>query len=162
MLIIDGYDISKYAAESQFTFLNVANSDGFWELDSDCVVFGQKSFAGGSKARISPGTSYILGPIDAISGILKLLEANYTCSADNLGQLNCNCNENYPDFVFQLSGVQFKIKSAGYLQKVDEYCHPTFGYSTVTNTWILGDTFLRRFYTLYDKAKRSQLYIKLC
>ncbi|CAG9320681.1 PGA_1 [Blepharisma stoltei] len=151
MLIIDGYDLNKYSAEKSFKYISCrASQEGYWQMDFDHAIFNGITFTSGYKAIISVGTSLILGPKEAINGILKQLHNNYSCDDNNLGELFCDCGSNYPDLIIQISGVKFTIKPAAYFYKWNDYCWPSFNYTNVPNTWVLGDTFLRRFYTVYD------------
>ncbi|CAG9323904.1 unnamed protein product [Blepharisma stoltei] len=149
MLIIGGHDLNKYSAESTFTYIKAKNSNGAWQVDFDSATFDGANYTNAYKAAISSGTSFILGPKDAINGILKRLHDKYDCD-DVDGQLYCNCNGKYPDFIVQISGIKFTIKPAGYLIQSDSYCIPTFDYTTIAYAWVLGDSFLRRFYTIFD------------
>ncbi|CAG9320683.1 PGA_2 [Blepharisma stoltei] len=153
VLMIDGHDINKYSAESNFTYIKAANSNGSWQMDFDSASFDGVIYTSGSAAIITPGTSFILGPTDIINDILKRLHNNYNCFGFNDKDLSCNCNSNYPDFILQISGVKFTVKPTAYLMKSGLFCVPTFDYSAIpniSNAWVLGDPFLRRFYSLYD------------
>ncbi|CAG9320680.1 CYM_7 [Blepharisma stoltei] len=160
MLIIDGHDIYKYAAEEEFTYISVLNSDEYWELSLDKVSLGDLTFNSGNKARISSGEKGILGPKEAIDGILQLLQSSANCNTDSNNQLTCNCNANYPDLLIQLSGNAFRIKQAGYLHKLNKDCSLVFGYSEIDDIWILVMLFWEGFIPfMIWKTRKSALLL---
>ncbi|CAG9318179.1 NAPSA_4 [Blepharisma stoltei] len=149
MLMIDGYNLSKYSAETDFTYINLANSKGFWEISCDFVQFDNVKYTAGLTAIIDTGLYYIQGPKNDVISIIRKLINNYGCTADSDGYPYCNCGNSYPSLTYQLGGYQFTIQSIDYFDEYEGLCYLQFGYSN-GNYWALGDAFLRRFYTNFD------------
>ena len=121
------------------------------------------------RAILDTGTSLITGPKARVDPLLKRLSVNPDCS--NLREL--------PPITFELAGRAFALPPEAYvlnvsgqvlndspvLRSLHEFvgatpkCVLAIGALDLpgehANTWILGDAFLRTWYSLYDRADRS-------
>jgi hypothetical protein len=156
-IIIGGYDLetySKNATESQVNYLKVYKETGYWAVALDSINFGDhKLFNGSQIAILDTGTSLILGPSALVESLLVFMENRYSCKQDaDLGMLTCPCNNAYPSLYFELEGIIFEVPPASYLYPIAESCTLLIT-SFKANVWILGDVFLRNYYTIYDMDK---------
>mmetsp|Transcript_8244 Transcript_8244/g.8111 ORF Transcript_8244/g.8111 Transcript_8244/m.8111 type:complete len:87 (+) Transcript_8244:438-698(+) len=48
--ILDGYDLEKYSSESAFTYIDLVNSNGLWEIKCDKVEYSGVEYNKGKTA----------------------------------------------------------------------------------------------------------------
>lgn len=148
-IIIDGFDLEKYSSESQFTFVNLTEPL-YWKVPITSVSFGGQEIPNSnSTAIIDTGTSFIFGPEEIVDYIIEHLTGSHGCSySDNIV---CQCSQVYPDLELEIAGNQLVIPYDLYL-----YPNPNRAQDCNVvilsggNEWILGDVFLRNYYTLFD------------
>jgi len=101
------------------------------------------------KAIVDTGTSLIVGPTAWMNDII----ANFPKTID------CAKIDKYPDLTFTIAGQQFSVPSTYYIVQVNGQCilgvqgadlPAEFG-----NTIILGDVFIRRYYTHFDWGNQA-------
>ncbi|CAG9335577.1 unnamed protein product [Blepharisma stoltei] len=149
-LMIDGYNLTAYSSENSFTYVSLANSDGYWEIPCDAAYFDGKTYTGSPTAIIDTGTSVIIGPKNDVNNILLGLYNNHGCKLDSSSELYCSCTGTYPNMTFQFSGHNFTLQPSDYFEVYEGYCFPALYYSSQLSTWLLGDSFIRRFYINFD------------
>jgi len=97
---------------------------------------------------VDTGTTLIVPP-DAIN----------TAIINAIGTVNANCNgvANLPTLYFSFNGVTLALPSSTYVLKHSatncELGFPAIGGGTTDNSWILGDAFIRNFYTIFDRSQ---------
>lgn len=113
-------------------------------------------------AIVDTGTTMIRGPKDTIDLLLSFLIA-YN---DNKTTFDCNNIQSLPVLSFEL-GVEtkkpnakgytgtseFTLEPQFYMQRFNGVCLPAFA-TTKENTWIFGETFLRKYYTVFDVTRK--------
>jgi hypothetical protein len=97
---------------------------------------------------IDTGTSVIVGPRNDISAILTKLNVASDCS--NLKTL--------PDLTITIGGINYAVPASIYvLQETNalgkKTCQPGLQ-GAVTSQWIFGDTFIRAWYSVFDKGNK--------
>lgn len=117
------------------TSIHVAGSSSSWECGFLC------------SAIVDTGTSLIVGPKTGMNQILS-----------DVGKIDGNCDNrnSLKDIVFSISGQDFSLPSSTYVIKEQTI----FGGSecaagiegAATPMVILGDTFIRNWYTVFDRA----------
>mmetsp|Transcript_11037 Transcript_11037/g.21912 ORF Transcript_11037/g.21912 Transcript_11037/m.21912 type:complete len:589 (+) Transcript_11037:54-1820(+) len=100
------------------------------------------------------GTSLIAGPQETISVINDLI-----LKADVEGKVDCYGPEGssgnpHPDITFKINGKDFVLTPEDYLLKEEGLCYSGFMGMDMGDSahplWILGDVFMRRYYTVFD------------
>ncbi|XP_050051344.2 cathepsin D-like [Dermacentor andersoni] len=131
-----------------------------WEFKMDRVQAGSdKRFCvGGCWTVVDSGSSFIEGPGEEIDGISRVIGAQKTEHGKYL--VDCKKVSKLPKLVFTIGGRQHKLKGADYIVKLlasdnRVRCYAGFGttddYGTKKPLWILGQVFMRKFYTVFDR-----------
>jgi hypothetical protein len=141
-LVLGGID-EQYAA-GPFNYVPLASDSYYLIALDDITVNGQSFKVDNMQGIVDTGTSLLVGTATWVSQILKALPGN----------VNCNDLSTYPDIIFTIGGVQYSLSAEFYVLNVAGTCllglegmalPPSFG-----NTMILGDVFLRAYYTHFD------------
>ncbi|KAB1261721.1 Gastricsin [Camelus dromedarius] len=110
----------------------------------------------GCQAIVDTGTSLLTVPQQFMSALLQATGAQEDQYRQFL--VDCNNTQSLPTFTFIISGVQFPLPPSSYILNNDEGCC-TVGvevtYLPSQNgqpLWILGDVFLRSYYSVYDMS----------
>ncbi|WEW55159.1 aspartic proteinase precursor [Emydomyces testavorans] len=125
----------------------------YWEVDFDAVTFGKdRAELDNTGVILDTGTSLIALP----STLAELLNKEIGAKKSFNGQYTVDCNKrgSLPDLTFTLSGHNFTIGPYDYVLEVQGSCISSFmGMDfpePVGPLAILGDSFLRRWYSMYD------------
>ncbi|KAH7979856.1 hypothetical protein HPB49_011615 [Dermacentor silvarum] len=131
-----------------------------WEFQMDRVQAGSdKRFCvGGCWTVVDSGSSFIEGPGEEIDRINQVIGAQKTQHGKYL--VDCKKVSKLPKLVFTIGGRQHTLKGADYIVKLlasdnRVRCYAGFGttddYGTKKPLWILGQVFMRKFYTVFDR-----------
>ncbi|OCK82776.1 aspartyl proteinase [Lepidopterella palustris CBS 459.81] len=158
-------DTNDQGAESEATFggINKAHYTGeltkiplrrkaYWEVDLDAITFGDATAEMDNTGVIlDTGTSLIALP----STIAELLNKEIGAKKSYNGQYTVECDkrDSLPDLTFTLTGHNFTIGPYDYILEVQGSCISSFmGMDfpePVGPLAILGDAFLRKWYSVY-------------
>ena len=127
-------------------------SETYWVVKfSSPVSVNGRSVSRTSTAIVDSGTSLITGPAREISALASALGAK-DIGGGNLG-VDCSTVKSLPDVVFTLNGVQYPIPASYYILQVQGYC--LLGFMPLDQPmWILGDVFMRDYYTVFDYGNK--------
>uniref|UniRef100_A0A8C5N8C9 Cathepsin E-like n=1 Tax=Gouania willdenowi TaxID=441366 RepID=A0A8C5N8C9_GOUWI len=140
-LLLGGIDESLYNGPINWIPLT---SKGYWQIKMDsgrcglCVA-----------AIVDTGTSLIAGPTNDSFLLQQLIGATPT----NIGEVMSSL----PHVTFALGGVDYTLTAEHYVRRVGITC--LYGFQAVDIVtpegplWILGDVFLRRFYSVFDRGQ---------
>ncbi|XP_033122107.1 lysosomal aspartic protease-like [Anneissia japonica] len=155
-LILGGSDPKYY--KGSFSYEKVTRK-GYWQFNMDSVVIkgGSKFCPNGCEVIADTGTSLIAGPTKDIVAInkelgAKVIEGSYAFECDKVASL--------PYVGFILGGKAFFLSGEDYVLKVSQgsetICLSGFQALDIPPPagplWILGDVFLGKFYTEFDKG----------
>ncbi|RYP04786.1 hypothetical protein DL764_004239 [Monosporascus ibericus] len=128
----------------------------YWEVDFDSISFGNETAElDNTGVILDTGTSLIALPSD----LAELLNKEIGAKKSYNGQytVDCSVRDKLPDVTFTLSGYDFAISPYDYILEVQGSCISTFmGMdfpAPVGPLAILGDAFLRKWYSIYDLGK---------
>ncbi|KAJ9651011.1 aspartic proteinase precursor [Neophaeococcomyces mojaviensis] len=145
-----GVDKSHY--EGQMVKLPLRRK-AYWEVNLDSITLGKETAdLDNTGAILDTGTSLIAMPTD----FAELLNKQIGAKKGFNGQYTVDCNKraSLPDLTFTLSGYNFTISAYDYILEVQGSCISSFqGIDLGGNVgplFILGDAFLRRWYSVYD------------
>lgn len=108
-------------------------------------------------AIIDSGTSSIIGPIDIINQILNEIPQNFDCE----NTITC------PKLTFVFQGDEYTLSGKEYMIKRDNLNGYVAGFQgshlppNFSGTFILGDTFMKNFFTHFDLGKKKIGFAKL-
>jgi len=128
----------------------------YWEVDLDAITFGDSTAElENTGVILDTGTSLIALP----STLAELLNKEIGAKKGYNGQYTVECEkrDSLPDLTFTLSGYNFSITPYDYILEVQGSCISSFmGMDfpePVGPLAILGDAFLRKWYSIYDLGK---------
>ncbi|GAB7344413.1 hypothetical protein MBLNU457_2265t1 [Dothideomycetes sp. NU457] len=130
----------------------------YWEVDLDAITFGDETAEFESTGAIlDTGTSLIALP----STLADLLNKEMGAKKGYNGQYTVECDkrDSLPDLTFTLTGYNFTIGPYDYILEVQGSCISSFmGFDIPAPAGplvILGDAFLRRYYSVYDLGNNA-------
>jgi hypothetical protein len=167
-LLIGSVDAEQYALNGTITYLPLT-LEAYWQIDLHAIAVGSNnetsSQAQGTSAILDSGTSLIVGPPRDISNIVSAIEAFIGApvgfdSESGLYWVDCSFANELPAISFTLAGsdnVAHTFTMAGFALIVRDWSDGVtcpLGLQEWTPSsgvdWILGDVFLRQFYSVYD------------
>ncbi|XP_042780925.1 cathepsin E isoform X1 [Panthera uncia] len=155
-LIFGGYDHSHFSGNLNWV---PVTKQGYWQIALDVIqVGGTVMFCSeGCQAIVDTGTSLITGPSDKIKQLQKAIGAE---PMDGEYAVECANLNVMPDVTFIINGVSYTLQPTAYtlLDFVDgmEFCSSGFQGLDIQPPagplWILGDVFIRQFYSVFDRG----------
>uniref|UniRef100_A0A4W2FB22 Pregnancy-associated glycoprotein 2-like n=1 Tax=Bos indicus x Bos taurus TaxID=30522 RepID=A0A4W2FB22_BOBOX len=108
----------------------------------------------GCEALLDTGTSMIYGPTKLVTNIHKLMNARLENSEY---VVSCDAVKTLPPVIFNINGIDYPLRPQAYIIKIQNSCRSVFQGGTENsslNTWILGDIFLRQYFSVFDRKNR--------
>ncbi len=129
----------------------------YWEVDLDAISFGDQSADMEETGVIlDTGTSLIALPSTLASLLNKQIGAK---KSYNGYTVDCNKRDSLPDLTFTLTGHNFSITPYDYILEVQGSCISAFMGLDIPEPAgplaILGDAFLRKWYSVYDLGNNA-------
>lgn len=156
-LILGGIDQKYYTGD--FTYLPALKYEGiqaYWLVHGDDIKVGGQSMGSCNgliykkcQFVVDTGTSILTGPSSKINPLIQ-----------QIGNVSSDCSgvEALPTLSFSLAGTEFTLEPEYYVLKVaDESnggaieCQLGLQALDQLGLWILGDPFLRKYYTVFDR-----------
>ncbi|XP_060786817.1 pepsin A-like [Neoarius graeffei] len=151
MLFLGEIDSSYYTGSIYWIPLS---SETYYQITMDSVSINGQAVAccGGCQAVVDTGTSMIVGPTSDINNINAWMGA----TVNQYGDYNVNCNniQSMPSVTFTLNGYSFTIPPSSYVSQNSYGCMTGFSGSN-DFLWILGDVFIRNYYTIFNRQTNS-------
>lgn len=155
-IIFGGYDLESYAQSSEIIYMSVFPETGYWTVLLSNIKVGNVlidyiSFL----AIVDTGTSLIMAPKKEAAEVMMKIHQKGQCYLA-FGFLVCDCGishkiSDYPPISFELgNGNVFTLNPDDYFMKDGLYCQLLMTSLSRGNFWILGDVFLRKYYSIYD------------
>ncbi|KAH8105845.1 endopeptidase [Cristinia sonorae] len=152
-VIFGGVDKSAYSGD--VTYLPLRKK-AYWEVELTSVSLGEDTLElENTGAAIDTGTSLIALPTD----IAEMINTQIGATRGWNGQYTVDCSTvpSLPDLTFSFGGKPFPLKATDYILEVQGTCISSFTGMDINlpwgSLWIIGDVFLRRYYTIYDLSR---------
>ncbi|XP_069616219.1 gastricsin-like [Ranitomeya imitator] len=148
-----GVDQNYYSGQITWT---PVTSETYWQIGiQGFAINGQATgwCSQGCQGIVDTGTSLLTAPQGDFSSLIQSIGAQQ----DQNGQYAVSCDniQSLPTISFTISGVSFPLPPSAYVLQNNGYCTigimPTYLPSQDGQPlWILGDVFLREYYSVYD------------
>jgi len=153
--VFGGIDSSAY--KGKITYVPVRRK-AYWEVELEKVSFGGETLELESTgAAIDTGTSLIALPTD----VAEMLNTQIGAKKSWNGQYTVDCNTvpGLPELTFYFGGKPYPLKGTDYILQVQGTCMSAFTGLDINlpggSLWIIGDVFLRRYFTVYDLGRNA-------
>ncbi|XP_032271776.1 chymosin-like [Halichoerus grypus] len=149
MLTLGAIDPSYYTGSLHWVPVTVQE---YWQFTVDRVTVNGVVVAcdGGCQAILDTGTSMLVGPSSDILNIQTAIGA----TKDQYGEFNINCGSlsSMPEVVFEIHGQKYPLPSSAYTSTDMGFCTSGFQGEGDSQLWILGDVFIREYYSVFDRV----------
>ncbi|KAF8143568.1 aspartic peptidase A1 [Mycena galopus ATCC 62051] len=159
-VVFGGIDHSAYTGKIMYV---PVRRKGYWEVELETVTFGDEVLeVENTGAAIDTGTSLIVLPTD----IVQIFNAKIGATKSWTGQYTVPCAKvpSLPDLSFTFGGKKYPLKGEDYIVNVQETCVSSFVGMDIDlpggNLWIVGNIFLRKYYTVYDLGRNAVGFAK--
>ncbi|PIO40479.1 hypothetical protein AB205_0103710, partial [Aquarana catesbeiana] len=152
-VIFGGVDNQLYSGQIYWA---PVTQELYWQIAIDAFsINGQATgwCSQGCQAMVDTGTSLLTIPQQFLGTFLQYVGAQESQNGEYI--VSCNSVQSLPTISFTINGVQFPLPPSAYILQNNGYC--TVGvevtYLPSQNGqpfWILGDVFLRQYYSVYD------------
>ncbi|XP_015788057.1 lysosomal aspartic protease [Tetranychus urticae] len=160
-LLLGGINDQHYSGPISYVPLT---NETYWQIQVDGIT-GSGSGSGsplsidcskGCKAIVDTGTSLMAGPsalIDQLQtyiGATKIIGGQYT--------VDCNSTSKLPDITFSIAGKAYTLTPNDYVVSISQLGQTVCisGFSGIDvpagPLWILGDIFIGKYYTIFDRG----------
>ncbi|XP_067913824.1 gastricsin-like [Heterodontus francisci] len=154
-VIFGGIDNSLYSGQ---IFWAPVIQELYWNIGMQSVLLnGQPAFCfQGCQAIVDTGTSLITVPNEYFGTLLQEINAHQNQNGEFV--VNCNYIANMPSLTFVINGAHLTVPPSVYIIQSNGYCtagfEPTYLPPPTRDgpLWILGDVFLREFYSVFDRG----------
>ncbi|CAG8562590.1 9954_t:CDS:10 [Ambispora gerdemannii] len=153
-LVFGGYDESRFTGDIHWADVR---RPFYWEVELEKVIFGgdEVEFED-TGAAIDTGTSLIAVPTVISDLINKKIGAKKNFSGQYI--LDCDKVKGLPEFTLFFNKKPFKLTGEDYILRAQNQCISAFMGMDIPEPlgpiWIIGDAFLRKYYTIYDLGNK--------
>uniref|UniRef100_A0A2I3HIQ0 Peptidase A1 domain-containing protein n=1 Tax=Nomascus leucogenys TaxID=61853 RepID=A0A2I3HIQ0_NOMLE len=145
MLTLGAIDLSYYAGSLHWIPVTVQEYRPF-TVDSVIIDGVVVACDGGYWAILDTGTSLLVGP-----GIQQAIGAT-------AGQYNEASS--MPTVAFEIHGKKYPLPPSAYTSQDQGFCTSSFQGDYSSQQWILGDVFIREYYSVFDRANNRVGLVK--
>jgi len=151
-LSLGGADSTKYTGDFTYTPITIK---GYWQFDVSEVKVAGAKFADTTKAIADTGTSLLAIPKSSLTSLLtKFPSGAVKPLAAGEYTVDCSKISEMPAISFTIAGKDFVLEGSDYVLSISGQC--LLGLMGIDvppprgPLWILGDVFLRKYYTVFD------------
>jgi hypothetical protein len=155
-MVLGGIDHNHYTGALTYIPLIQEN---YWMVAMDDMLLGGKSVSATKRAVLDTGTSILAGPKAEVAAIAAAVGAKPLKENPAEFTVPCSAVPSLPVLTVVLGGRKFDLKGSDYTINVQNtIC--LFGMTGIDipppagPLWIMGDVFIRKFYTVFDYGKK--------
>jgi len=156
-LTFGGYDPNKFVGDT-LTYVKLTAAT-YWQISLDSITAGdwhEDDGANSISAIVDSGTSLITGPKKDIAQIARAVGAK----ANIMGEYTIDCEkiDEMPDIVFKIDGNDYTIPGKAAVIQTAGLCLFAFmgmDFPPPGPKWILGDVFMRQYYTVFNYVDQT-------
>ncbi|XP_078512428.1 pepsin A-like [Lissotriton helveticus] len=147
------------AIDPSYYFGNIywvpVSKEGYWQITMESVSVNGNIIAcdGGCQAMVDSGTTMIGGPRSGIINILNVIGAYLDSNREF--SVDCYTISDLPDLYFTINGKPFNVPARAYINQKTCTANFIVTPSNMPELWILGDVFMRGYYTVFDRANNN-------
>jgi hypothetical protein len=157
-LLLGGIDENHYSGDINYVPLSSAT---YWEVTLGGLTVDGTVYGAGDKAIMDSGTSILTGPSDVVATLAESMGARKINAAEYM--VACAA-EGLPTFTYTLNGNDYTLGPSEYLIPDGDMCLLGMMGLDVPRPngplWIMGDVFMRKYYTVFD-VENKQIGIAL-
>jgi len=149
-LVLGGIDSAHYKGTIEYIPLS---SETYWEISMQGAAAAGRSFSATKKAILDSGTSLLAGPTNEVTAFAKSIGATATGPE---WFVDCAKVPHLPALSFYLGagGSNYTLTGSQYVLNVQGVCLLAMQGIDIPAPagplWILGDVFMRTYYTIFD------------
>jgi len=152
-LVLGGIDHDHFVGNLQYYPLT---RDAYWQIDMESMKMGGVAITSVRAAILDTGTSLLAGPSKEVAGIAKKIGAKAVKAGEYM--IDCNATSTVPDITIKIGSTAYTLAGSDYIINAGGQC--LLGLSGIDipapmgPLWILGDVFLRKYYTVFDYGQK--------
>jgi len=162
-LILGGIDPNHYTG--QLTYVPLT-SETYWELNMDSITVNGGSMSKVLRAVLDTGTSLLAGPSTDIAAFAKSIGATPVINGEY--SVSCQSISSLPTVTVTIGGVAYPLTGEQYiLNPENANIECILGFVGIDipapagPLWILGDVFIRQYYTVFDYGQQRLGFAKM-
>lgn len=152
-LTLGGYDEEKFEGDLHAVDLV---SDTYWEIELGGIKGGETLLSKATTAIVDSGTSLITGPPLLVEQLAKAVGAKRNIVGEYT--ISCDLVDDIPDVVFTIGEKDYALSGRDVIIESGGTCLFAFMGLKIPGDgpkWILGDVFMRRYYTVFDYENKQ-------
>lgn len=154
-LMLGGYNHKKYSGDITWVPLN---AETYWQVAFGGLHFNGQLLTSTKRAILDTGTSLLAGPTEDVQPLLTAMGATKVMPFLPEYKVDCDKMDNLPDITFDLGNHHFTLTGSDYIllqvSQGKKVClvgiMPFEMPKGREPLWILGDVFLRKYYSIFD------------
>lgn len=158
-----GVNPDRYTGD--FTYMPLTEEHQ-WRFKMDGGKIGDQSVSachGGCQAICDSGTSDLVGPTKDIDILLRKIGINNHNHRRHRGPVYVDCDKvpSLPKITITLGGKDFDLEGEDYIIRIHGKCRLMVkGEKLSRYDWILGDVFMRKYYSKFDMGNKRVGFAK--
>ncbi|XP_070604987.1 pepsin B-like [Erythrolamprus reginae] len=150
-LILGGIDPQMYTGEITWASMT---DQGYWQIGIEQFAIGSKATgwcSEGCQGIVDTGTFLLTIPQQYLSDFVQAVNP----ANDGSYAVDCNNIQNMPTITFSINGSQLPLPPSAYVSNKNGQCSLAIESTYVPSStgqplWILGDVFLKEYYSIFD------------